>query len=590
MWYVDPRIAAPLHVQGLTWHGVDDILEYYGKSLEIHKGCDILDINPGAGLWSQKLHNFLQPRRHVLMEPEPERFEAFLDPLLDAPDSKYTLVKKDTTIMSSYREVIEEGAFPEQTRVNPDDTSEQKLNTTLLVTGMLVWDPKRPGMAFDSMAKQLYNHFAQAVRGHDLFHAYGRVRTLFWVSSEDFKQILPSAATHYHKNNCFLELTYDIEHVVDGPRTERGLGRNGPGREVQYEIESIVKAFQRGREKGMVLPDHRKDKIHRIAEEIEEMTNGTGQVKGATWLHDFLVQKHIDGDTPTGMVSNAYLDHVNNGKVLQEKYPDLNLSQIGNAREDLKRKVHNFWTSYPNHPGRNEVVAFSVEKAADRAHVKNKEKLEAIAEIGMNIWRKERQVLQLPDGPEKETLLKELEVLNEEWEKSTQRLPTNYKAAPVSIADDRISLRTPPHPRFQQDRRSFEPLTMHPDEAWPPTRLSLISSTPFPRPADQDPQYFEWVQDFVFALYNLSSASLPEALDKMQHGASQIIDDCPSLRDPERGGRLDLRHLRVRMLTKEQIEELVTAYRSWPFKEPGSDHSKYFRFKGGRVGAGLSMV
>lgn len=93
----------------------------------------------------------------------------------------------------------------------------------------------------------------------------------------------------------------------------------------------------------------------------------------------------------------------------------------------------------------------------------------------------------------------------------------------------------------------------------------------------------------MYALFAVGSAPLPEALDKLQHGLSQIMDSCPSLRDPDKGGRMNMHHLRVRVLTAEMIEELVKAYRDWPFKEPGSDHNKYFRWKGDRVGRDLKL-
>ncbi|KAJ3503224.1 hypothetical protein NM208_g16558 [Fusarium decemcellulare] len=30
----------------------DDIINYLGPSLERHRGCDLVDLNPGVGLWS----------------------------------------------------------------------------------------------------------------------------------------------------------------------------------------------------------------------------------------------------------------------------------------------------------------------------------------------------------------------------------------------------------------------------------------------------------------------------------------------------------------------------------------------------------
>ncbi|KAF2630133.1 S-adenosyl-L-methionine-dependent methyltransferase [Macroventuria anomochaeta] len=557
----------------------DDVLKYYGKSLEIHKGCDILDINPGAGLWSQKLHAFLQPRSHVLMEPSPDRFKTFLDPLLNAPGSKYKLVQKDTIELEQYTEMINEGVFPDQTRVNPEDDSGQELNTTLLVTGTLVWDPKLPGMAFDSMAKQLYNLFSSAVRSNDYFHAYGRVRTIFWVSADDFKPIIADSIANFAKNNCLLEMTQSMDLIVNAPRGERGRGKAAPGREPQYEIESSVRAMQRARESGMSLPTHREDKIHQIAAEIEELSNGTGRSKGS-WLHDYLQAKHREGKTPIGLLSDAQFQHQDHAIALQKKYPDLNFEAMGNAVDPKVKRKGTFWKGKEDHPGREEAHAFMLTKAADRARIAKKEHMEHIADIGEELYHAECRALRMPDGPERGDLLKQITDLDKQWEKLMSAVAANYKASPIAILDDRISLRFPPHSRLQWDRRPFEPLTMTPDEAWPPNRLALISSTPFPRPAGQTVDWHEWVHDFVYALFTVPSRPLPEALDKMQHGASQIIESCPSLTDPDKGGRMNMKHLRVRVLTAEMIEELVRAYRDWPFKEPGSDHNKYFRWKG----------
>ena len=63
----------------------DDILSYIGPSLERHRGCDIVDLYPGAGEWSSKLNQFLQPRSHVLLEPDADLYRPFLQPLLDQP-------------------------------------------------------------------------------------------------------------------------------------------------------------------------------------------------------------------------------------------------------------------------------------------------------------------------------------------------------------------------------------------------------------------------------------------------------------------------------------------------------------------------
>ena len=46
------------------------MLNYLAPTLKPYRGCTIIDLNPGACVWTRKLHEFLQPKNHVLMEPE----------------------------------------------------------------------------------------------------------------------------------------------------------------------------------------------------------------------------------------------------------------------------------------------------------------------------------------------------------------------------------------------------------------------------------------------------------------------------------------------------------------------------------------
>ena len=580
MWYVafsqqtcSPNVACVL-IRALA----DDVLKFYGKSLEIHKGCDILDINPGAGLWSQKLHEFLQPRSHVLMEPNSD-YKHFLDPLVNARDSKYKLVQKDTISLDSYKELVTENVFPKQTRVDPADNSGQELNTTLLVIGTLAWDPVLPGLAFDSMAKQLYNHFASAVRTNDHFHAYGRVRTLFWVGSQDFRPVFAESMQRFEKNNCLLELTQNMEMVVNAPRRTRNVGRGSPGREANYDIEGVVRAIQRGRANGMELPAHRQARIYTVAAEVEKVFGESGRCS-SRWLYDYLMRKHAEGFTIPGLLTEAHFEHYDDLKRLQKKWPDIDFAAMGNAKGSAPRKG-SFFTRGQDHPAREEAYRFSLTKSADRALISKKEHYDSIADVAQEMYHAECRALRMPDGTEeKESLLKQIAELDSKLETLMNRVTKSYKSAPMSIMDDRLSLREAPGPRIQWDRRPFEPLSMDEEEAWPPHEMALISSTPYPRPPGQTLDYYEWVHDFVYALFTNPSMSLPEALEKMQHGLSEIIDKCPSIKDPDKGGRLAMKHFRVRTLTPEMIYEMVEVYRDWPFKEPGSNHNKYFRWKG----------
>ncbi|KAJ8125970.1 hypothetical protein O1611_g7668 [Lasiodiplodia mahajangana] len=113
----------------------DDILSYIGPSLQRHQGCDILDIYPGAGLWSSKLHEFLQPRSHILLEPDAELYRPMLQPLLDKPGTK--LVPKTGIIWRELSSVLTPEFFPHQ--AIPDNPDVR--NDTLLVTANIAFHP-----------------------------------------------------------------------------------------------------------------------------------------------------------------------------------------------------------------------------------------------------------------------------------------------------------------------------------------------------------------------------------------------------------------------------------------------------------------
>ncbi|KAI8939411.1 hypothetical protein NX059_003193 [Plenodomus lindquistii] len=551
----------------------DDVIKYIGPTLDKHKGCDVIDINPGAGLWSQKLHDYLNPRSHVLLEPRYDKFKQFLEPLLTAPGSKYTLIEKDPCALETYREMVSEGVFPHQVVRSPQDPKAQEANNTVLVTGSLVWDPRLPGLGFDSMAKQLFNHFASAAGSNDIFHAFGLVRTLFWVQHEDFSPVIADSISSLHKANRYLELTHNMTLVVNGERSERGVGRASSGREPQYELESLIRTLKRARANGFEIPPHRRSGTYNYAEEIERLTKGTGIMRVEA-MQEFLRKQHAAGNPTTGLLQKSYIDHYNDGLSLTEKYPDVALDSIVGTGKALK-------TLIGAHPGYNEIQAFMKKRHLLKAGLRMKTIIEACADIAEKMYNLEVKALGMKDGAKRDALIKEIEGLDQEWHQGIANITPNFQPSAPNEVDERLSMRTPPSPRIQWDQRPFEPLTMKSNEVWPQNRLSLISTEPIPRPYKEDiPDYTEWVQDFVFSLYNIPSEPIGRALDRMQHGMSDIIKHCPSLKDPKKGGRLMMNHFRVRMLTVEMLEELVTAYKNWPFKAPGSDHPNYFRHKG----------
>lgn len=552
---------------------VDDVIKYIGDSLDKHKGCDILDINPGAGLWSQKLHEYLKPRSHVLLEPRYDAFRPFLEPLLTAKGSKYTLLEDDPCNLGTYRDIVDNQIFPHQTIRDRTDPRAQEQNNTLLVTGSLVWDPILPGLRFDSMAKQLFYHLANTAWSNDLLHSYGLTRSLFWANHDDFDPLLAGSIAGLQKGNRFLEMTHNLNQIVVAGRTGRKVGKGSTGREPQYDIESALRAIKSGRDKGKEVPLHRRTSMHEFATDIDRMSDGTGICSSIT-VADYLHEQQLAGKDTVGLLQDSVIELYNTELRMRQEFPDLPISKTTEPNGEVVHPVH-----ISQHPAAKDLQVYYKKRSLAVYVQRIKLQVEAIADIGEDMYELECEILKMSQGPNKDRAMLKLEQLEQEYQVGLAKISPNYAYAPAHAIDDRIAMRTPPYPRLQWDQRPYEPLLMHSDEVWPQNRLLLMSAEPKPRLMGPTSDWSEWIQDFIYGLYRVPAESIEEALEKMQHGLSSIIENCPSLRDPQNGGRLLMRHLRVRVLTPEMVQELAKAYKDWPFKAPGSDYNKYFRHK-----------
>jgi transcription factor 1 len=550
--------------------------------LQKHKGCDILDLNPGVGVWSSKLHEFLQPRSHILLESAPEHFEDYLKPLVEQPNSTYKLIPGDIAEFATIKRIIEEGHLPHQKRVDPGQPHDPGLNNSLLVTGTIFWDPKLPGKAFDSMSKELLASFTRLAANYDVFHAFGRARMLFWTPSEDIKFVLPRSQVFVGKSSVWQQSCAEVTEIVTGEQLSRCRAKSG--REARYMLESTYRALKRAKENGIELPAHRRENIHDFAEDIGKMSGGTGMLSSEE-CSKYLLDQVLAGKSATGLIADLTLRswQLDQSMGLRPRLlrpaelrssgradylPRLLDSESGTADASTKPKK-----KLSEMAGQQRAVALQLEI--------NRRKADHLVDLGEDIHQLECDILGLEEGEEKATKLKKVEEMQKEFDTRFERdVVEATRPSVLSMLDDRTSLRGPV-PRLQWDSRPFEPLIMHQDEVWPPADASLVDITPIPPPSGETSFHGDYFRDFVYGLYEQGSRSLPEALENMHHGASDLINMAPSLKDPKKGGRLNMRNLRVRSLTVEHVNDLVKAWLDWPFKDPDANHSGYFRIKGG---------
>ncbi|KAK6863491.1 S-adenosyl-L-methionine-dependent methyltransferase [Apiospora arundinis] len=233
----------------------DDIISYIGSSLKRHKGCDILDLYPGAGLWSRKLNDYLKPRSHILMEPDAEFYTPFLQDLIDRPGTR--LVPQSGILWKELSSVLNPEFLPHQ-QLAP----QSHRNDTLLVTGNIALHPKKRFMGFSSIARLVQHQFVDAIRAGQIFHRYGQVRLLLWTRRDDEGSLLSRSMQRRKRSAIEAELYCEHIHEVCG---KPGSDSVWYVRDANLDRYSAQLTAQRMKASKMTMPKRRTPQHHKDA-------------------------------------------------------------------------------------------------------------------------------------------------------------------------------------------------------------------------------------------------------------------------------------------------------------------------------------
>ncbi|KAM5345925.1 hypothetical protein ACJ41O_011786 [Fusarium nematophilum] len=228
----------------------DNIASYIGPSLSRHHGCDLIDINPGAGLWSNTLHNLLQPRKHILMEPDMAIYKPFLDPLLSKPNVQ--LIPKPGIVWREVAEVLDT-CLPDQTKRPPSALPER--NDTLLVNVNLSFFPPKKFQLFECVSTMVLYQLMSSIRTAALFQQYGLVRMLIWINDDGKRRLLPRV-THRRNRAAFeAELACEWIHEVAGKDVQ--VEDRNDLRDEWLNMESGYQTLERMDAAGITMPSGR---------------------------------------------------------------------------------------------------------------------------------------------------------------------------------------------------------------------------------------------------------------------------------------------------------------------------------------------
>ncbi|KAK3994490.1 hypothetical protein QBC44DRAFT_44686 [Cladorrhinum sp. PSN332] len=509
----------------------DDIISYIKPTLARHQGCDLLDLFPGPGVWSTKMHDFLKPRSHVLLEPDEQLYRPFLEPLLDRPGVQ--LIPESGIIWEELSKVLNPTNLPNQVerRYAPNETPER--NETLLVLANLSLYPKRKFRSFDSLAQLVLYQFISSIRPGALLQKYGLVRMLVWTADIEKFGCIPRTVQRRRRQafeseintECITEVAgADTSNVDNHTKSARGFFRD-----TTIDTESVALAYKRMQEAGISLIPGRETQLMR--EYLDLVASGEDRA--------------VVAGEQAAVILRPFRQEL---AELQEKVDSGELDQASPEWKKFKGMVYKAnWT----------------DKRQDTSMSMLKE-MHEVEELYRKAYSMKSQT----------RALKKAEKADEEWNKKIDKLEKTL-ANEFLLNRDNLHIFKQDPPVLHWDRRYVDPLVVKDEEFFPAVPCSLLDIQPraiepvFRQMGRGTSRAGDTFDVILRALMSYTTAPISKALDGIYPGAAEaVIPHCPSLRDPAQGGRHvhGYGEVTARTLNAKQMAEIADAWEKWPFK------------------------
>ncbi|KAH9905579.1 S-adenosyl-L-methionine-dependent methyltransferase [Xylariomycetidae sp. FL2044] len=494
----------------------DDIISYIGRSLNRHKGCDLIDISPGCGLWSQKLHDHLKPRSHILLEPDAELYRPFLQPLLDRPGT--TLVPKSGIIWRDLKTVLQPEYLPHQSRLSSTDPRITQRNDTLLVTANLAFHPKRRYGQFDSVSVLLLHQFIRSIQTSTLFQGYGLVRLLIWARHDDHRALIPKALQCRKRLSVDVDLSCDWVNQVCGAE---GLEQPWFMREQTIVEASDMATYKRMRDAGIKMPRGREPENYLAAKRWSRASR----------------KMPVPGQVPPTF-KRPY-------KVALDAFQAAHDEEMADQSSDTLKLMKRYeWRATSEY---KKSLTY-LEQLQSLDHIKNLRKS--------------------GDAP-----VEEVRRLESEWNDKLLESPKGMASEFGTYRDNIFVYRQDP-PGLAWDRRPYEPLVVKEDEFFPNLECSLLDIQPkamHPLLRQVGPgtsRAGDMLEQIMSSMMAQGIQPLGPTLDAIWPGSGDYIGPrWESIRDEAPDGiyaHSRYSGITARLLNARQWEELLELWMEWP--------------------------
>ena len=477
------------------------------------------------------------------MESLQKTYLPFLQPLLDAPGSRYHLRDwRDSQVWQPYR-YVEEGLLHDaEGHGGPPPTTEEPNNSILIIANLVGMRHKVVGETRTSMAAHAKAiDFSHAARQLSDFQNHGPTRMLMWLSDEDKRSILPRTVGYRGKISVYMETSVNLEEIVGFPHASDLKIHREDG----LEIESSKQVMKRMGAKDVKIPLHRQARPEDRQSNLSEVSR---------YWHKEL--EELESDFEAGRFSEYMAS-----AAVKAKDGDMTVARGGGA---LGRKSPTRTSEYKRMRSLRFVATGqnnSIEKI--NAVLKKQEKID-------------RMDLDLHCGHltplEQAELTKALDSSIQDFKNELETLTGKQLTMLFFLDDDRRAFAMDP-PLLLWDRRQAEPLRAKEDEFYGPGQVALLDFQPkrtdeIPLTSEQS-IYFDLLSTHLFG--PRGQATLKH-LKTIAPGAYEaLVPQVPAIRDPRKGGRRDVESVRVRAVTPEMIHGLAVAWDNWVFKPPLED-------------------
>lgn len=533
--------------------------------MEPYKGCDIIDIHPGACVWTQKLHDFLKPRRHLLLEPNEKYVQPFIKPLLDRPGSAYTHSTlsgaNPKAYWGTYDKIFNDKLLPEREPLKENDPRLRKTDYSLLVTGSL----HRQYKFADGLPNRVHyvnmiiSQMALASQANTMFHAFGLVRMLFWLPHEVQTQISPRTLSQRSALSMPLEVATKLDVIVS-----QSAEPDSPGHEVRdytrlprQERAMADRVLARMERSNISLPEHRRSPQHQAA--IDRKKSGRSEPRAHGWLPDIemaLTPEQLKDEVKSLMT--AVNDFVS---IAVRHFRFRPNSDPRRGVDELAAIKYNFadTTTGAKGPGEKIRSGFYMDLTGRQLRVEREFAIHAST---------------LPTA-EQESLKKDILTIGDTLRETYDTINTHLRAKLRMFAEEDYGVLCDP-PISRYDRRQFEPLLCKEDEFWPNYPMCLVDMMPREENLASDitsaSEATHVMRDLARSFWSRSRDPLPTALERMAAMAGHdMIRDTPIITDPLRRGRMNAKDVSCRTLTPEMFRQLVVSYLEWPFRPSNAE-------------------